>query len=295
MKTFINFAFLFLPIFSFAQVNTLNDQLWTRVMTCYDMFEDSNEDGLPDFDKIDDAKNGYLKISGTWPTCGCSCNSTVGAYKNKKGTYTMLQSDGVTCSWERKISSDRNLIDVLPAGFGLENFSNQDLNSEILAPAFFFNFDIPRYGTETKVSIELVPFGLTPDGEDIHCFEYKEDTENGNVISLLSIRDIAEQIKNEKTLDYILSGEFDKILDVDMIAIERTFDENFFTSIEDIREHLWTLKKIYNIYNKLEYTELTLDWNIENSRFYIKSKGKKAVKMSFRQFLKDGLYWNPIC
>jgi len=85
---------LLFPALSFGQKSTsLSEQLWSRVKFCYDMFEDNDEDGKPDFKKIDDSKNGYLKIFGVTPPCGCACNATVGAYKQKDGKYSFLQSD----------------------------------------------------------------------------------------------------------------------------------------------------------------------------------------------------------
>ena len=46
-----------------ATAPPLDDLLWSRVEKCHSYFEDFTDDGIPDFDKIDDAKNGYLMVS----------------------------------------------------------------------------------------------------------------------------------------------------------------------------------------------------------------------------------------
>ena len=93
MKFLIRLLFMLIPIIGMGQnKNTLSKMLWDRVGVCFSNFEDMDEDGSPDFDKIDDSKNGYLKISGSFPTCGCTCASAVAAYKNAAGSYTALRS-----------------------------------------------------------------------------------------------------------------------------------------------------------------------------------------------------------
>ena len=87
-------VFLLFMIMSFAANSyaqkTLSQQLWDQVQACYSNFEDMDEDGKPDFTAVDDSRNGYLQISGDWPTCGCGCTSTVAAFKNHSGKYTFL-------------------------------------------------------------------------------------------------------------------------------------------------------------------------------------------------------------
>ncbi|MGB1217431.1 MAG: hypothetical protein ACPG5P_06120, partial [Saprospiraceae bacterium] len=240
-----------IPILGFGQTQqTLSKILWSRVNNCYSMFEDWNEDGVPEFDKIDDAKNGYLKISGSWPTCGCSCSSEVGAYKDNDGEYTILQSDEIVCSWERKISSNKELKDILPLDFGVNSFMIEHIDDKSYAPIFLIDFEIPRIGTDTKVRLELIPLGLFPQGDNLICFEYKEQQARK---PLHGIRNIAKEIADTNSLTHLLNGDFDKIsaVDKDLISKEIGTADSHFKSITEIQEYLIKLKKTYDVYANL--------------------------------------------
>ena len=295
MKNIILILVVLIPSIGFGQTQkTLSDILWSRVNNCYSMFEDADNDGVPEFSKIDDSKNGYLKISGSWPTCGCSCSSEVGAYKNDIGEYIILQSDRVECSWERKISSNKELKSILPVNFGINNFTPEQIDWEKNFSIFYLNIEIPRIGTDTKVRLELVPFGLKPQGEKLICFEYKQEKP---FKSLHGIRDVAIEMSDEKTIDHILNGSFDKISTADnqLILKEIGTDDSRFKSKEEMREYLLHLKNIYDIYSKLKTDELILGWNRDESRFYIKSEGKKIPQISFIDFLITNRYWDWMC
>jgi hypothetical protein len=295
MKDLLLILVVLVPSIGFGQKQeTLSDILWNRVNSCYSMFEDMNDDGVPDFNKIDDSKNGYLKISGSWPTCGCSCSSTVGAYKNIEGEFIFLQSDMVLCSWERRIHSNKELEDILPESFGINNFALEQIDWKNDYSMFYLDVEIPRIGTDTKVKLELIPFGLLPQGLNPICFEYKQVKPYK---SLYGIKDVAKEMSDKKTIDYILNGSFDKISTVDnkLILKEIGNDDSRFKSIEEMREYLLHLKKVYDIYSKLKTNELILGWNRNESRFYIKSEGEKLQQISFIDFLIDNRYWDWMC
>ncbi|MGM0581596.1 MAG: hypothetical protein ACQETL_12990 [Bacteroidota bacterium] len=289
---------LLLPILTFGQsTETLSDLLWNSVNSCYSRFEDMNDDGIPEFDKIDDAANGFLQISGSWPTCGCSCKATVGAYKNDKGEYTTLQSEDFLCSWRRKISSNKSLEDILPRGFGLQSFTSKDITEQIDYPIFFIDFEIPRIGTETKAKIELVPFGLKPDGNKLHCFEYMEKPTYENCKSEYRIKDISKDINEPTTLDFLIKGEFNQISKADYEVIEDAIgnDDSRFSSIKEIQNTLINLQEIYSIYSVLESTEIILGWDRHTSNFYIKEKIEKNEDLTFQEFLIKNKYWGASC
>lgn len=296
MKIPFKFLFFLIPAICFGQKNSsLSEQLWSRVKYCYEMFEDNDEDGKPDFEKIDDSKNGYLKIFGSTPPCGCFCSATVAAYKSKDGKYTFLQSQSESCTWNKKISSSRDLEEILPDGFGINSFMTGKSNTQTANPIFFVNFEIPQVGTDTKVKLELVPFGLKPDTDGLICYEYRQNDESDNVKSLRIVQDFVTEISNEKTLDYLLAGEFSKITENDNNFIQNAISNGDLTSIEELQQDLLELKNIYDLYQKLDCTELTLGWNRETSKFYIKEKGKKAEIQSFKDFLINGSYWGFVC
>lgn len=298
MNHIIKIFLFFISLSAYGQTtNSLSKILWSRVQTCYSMFEDMDDDGIPDFESIDDSKNGYLKISGGWPTCGCSCSSTVGAYKNEAGRYIILQSDKALCSWERKVSSNTDLKEILPDDFGINSFISGEISEKFANPIFLVDFEIPRIGTDTKLTIELVPFGLRPDGNELLCFEYKEKERYNNCKSIHRIGDIAEDIQEIGTLDYLLTGDFDKISQADNVVIEKAIgdDDSRFQSKEEIQQYLRELKKAYKVYILIESTELTLGWNRQDSRFFIKEKGNKPNRLTFKDFLIKNKYWGPVC
>ncbi|MCW3789702.1 hypothetical protein [Plebeiibacterium sediminum] len=295
MKNIFLIILSVIPLLGFGQSQkSLSEILWSRVSHCYSMFEDMDDDGVPDFNKIDDSKNGYLKISGSWPTCGCSCSSTVGAYKNNEGEYIILQSDKELCSWERKISSNKNINEILPIDFGINSFLSEKLEIKYSNPIFFIDVEIPRVGTDTKVKIELVPLGLFPYGDNLICFEYGQ---NKSCKSLYLFKDIVNKMTDINTLDYLLAGEFEKINTVDNKLIQKGIgtDDSRFDSLNEMQEYLLRVKKVYDIYCKLETKELILGWNRIESRFYIKRKGECIVQVSFIDFLKSSEYWDWMC
>ncbi len=295
MKNIFLIILTIIPLGGFGQSpKSLSEILWNRVNECYSMFEDMDDDGVPDFNKIDDSKNGYLKISGSWPTCGCSCSSTVGAYKNNDGTYIILQSDKELCSWERKISSNRDMKEILPIDFGINSFLLERIDTELSTPIFFVDFEIPRFGTDTKVKLELVPLGLSTKGDNLICFEYGQ---NESCKSLYHIKKIAKEMSDKNTLNYLLTGEFEKITSEDDKLIQKGIgsDDSRFESLKEMQEYLLRIKKVYDVYCKLETKELVLGWNRAQSRFYIKGKGGCIEQVKFIDFLKSCSYWDWMC
>ena len=85
--------FIYLLAFSLISSNaigqktsSLKKQMWQYIEQCHSAIE-AGEDTDMKPEIIDDCSNGYLKVSGVWPTCGCGCSSIVGAYKKTDGSY----------------------------------------------------------------------------------------------------------------------------------------------------------------------------------------------------------------
>ncbi|MBN1638701.1 MAG: hypothetical protein JW866_07030, partial [Ignavibacteriales bacterium] len=171
MKTqLLVITIFFLTIIVYGQQSkNLSEQMWERVQPCYSMFEDYDEDGKIDYDElIDDSKNGYLKISGSYPTCGCSCTHTVGAYKGNDGKYTFVEEEEWTCSWTKTISSNKDLSEIFPNNFGINTFIPRAENTiDNNVALFYLDIEIPRVGTDTEVSIKVIPFGLYVENDGI--------------------------------------------------------------------------------------------------------------------------------
>ena len=295
-KTLLQLLLFCCPIFLWAQSpKPLHQQLWDRVQPCYSNFEDMDDDGGLDYDKIDDARNGYLHISGTFPSCGCECSSTVGAYRNARQEYILVQVDEASCEWAKTLSSNRKLADILPENFGISHFTATPPLIELDHPVFFLHLTIPRKGTDTKAQLELVPFGLTATEKGPIAYQYSQE---GVLLPPKGgIRGIAKNIQDPQTLQYMLEGSFNRIVpkDLALLTDEIGEDDLSYDSLEEIQASLQELKYRYDLYSSLAYTEITFSWNRQLSRFEIKDKGTPPVSMSFQQFLVEMTYWMLVC
>ncbi|MTB53108.1 hypothetical protein [Lewinella sp. W8] len=291
-------ACLSLSVHLMGQKQSLRDQLWERVNPCFSNFEDMDDDGKPDFDQIDDARNGYLHVSGGWPTCGCSCASTVGAYRNDRGEYTLLQMDEANCSWDRKLSSNRDIWSVLPEEFGLKDFVGRELALDLDDPTFFLSVEIPRKGTDTEVSLKLIPLGLELEAAGPIVTEYGE---GGNISQHQPISEIAtfaRSLSDDEALTSILNGDFAELAEVDKRAFSRLIGDSYgqFATEESLRETLQRLRDKYELYFRVKYQKIVLGWDRQQSRFFVKKRVPAASgTKSFRQFLIEAEYWAVMC
>lgn len=296
MKHLLVIFIILIPIISFGQKPTpLSKLLWDRVKVCYSLIEEGFDGEAIELDKIDDSRNGYLKISGSWPACGCSCSSTVGAYKNRQNQYTILQLDEVLCDWEKKISSNKKLEDILPIDFGIKDFISAPITEKPDYPIFFVNFNIPRIGTDTKLKLELIPLGIIPEGNDLLCYHYIGINKHK---LFYIITQLVKSFKDDKTLNFLLAGKFSSICENDQKLISEIVENNHGSELKskkDVQNWLIDLKKIYNIYKMLTFDEIILGWDKQKSRFFIKEKIRKTENITFKKFLISKEYWYPSC
>ncbi|WP_196888339.1 hypothetical protein [Aureivirga sp. CE67] len=296
MRKTLIILFLFSIKFCNSQSKTnLSKLLWESVNSCYKMIENgSDEDYGMDLNKIDDAKNGYLQISGSWPTCGCSCTSTVAAFKNLQGKYTLIQTDEEPCAWKKSIHSNKDLKSIFPENFGIQSFGAKVNSENVSFPYFYLSIDIPRYGTDMKVELFTIPFGLKNEGNQLISYGYGNFKERKY---LHGISTIVNSIKDQNTLNHLVSGNFNKIQIEDLKIIQEEIgdDDSRFDNLGELQKYLKELKEIYIVYNQLETTSLVFGWDKKSSRFYIKSKGKNKTKTSFLEFLQNHAYWSPVC
>lgn len=290
-SSFITLYFILLSIIVCGQSKKrLHSLLWNGVQTCYSNFVEQDKQ---DFSIIDDTKNGYLKIFGSYPTCGCFCSATIGAYKNKKGDFTTLQTSSFTCNWSQQISSTKTLEEVLPKGFGIHEFIQDSISSKFESPIFYIDLVIPRKGTDTKMKLTLVPFGLRPKGDGLLCYSYDES--NVNQKPLYKLSDLARNLKQDASLQQILSGNYDTIATADKEQLKKYIGEDGFTSIDEIRDYLLKLKAVYDVYVNITHEEITLSWNRQTSRFSVKEKSGSPKIVTFRNFLVQQRFWTALC
>ena len=289
----------------FPQNKTLSEQLWERVENCHTLLHDLAVDGDIDFNKIDDSNNGYLKIWGSYPTCGCTCSSTVGAYRDSKGSYTFLQKEESSCDWRKSISSNKDLAEILPDDFDISVFSKNPVSKKCTYAAFFLDVEIPRIGTDTKFTLNLIPFGiLKPEENSWITFNYSEHNpeEEENSIAPQFIQDVqrmAIKITDDATLIHLLNKDYDSINPNDKKYIEQNVlgkdSSGQIKSLDELTEKLLLLKNAYDVYSELDFMSVMMKWNKEKGRFGIKSKSNRPKTVSFKEFILESEFWVPVC
>lgn len=300
MKSIFTTLLLFsICVFSFAQTKSLSEQLWERAEPCNNALEDMDEDGDKDYEElIDDSKNGYLKISGSFPTCGCECSSTVGAFKTAAGEYVFLDKTTWSCGWTHEISSNRDLNSILPLGIGKEimGYNPKEWFGEA---HFYYDLEIPQFGTKTKLTVKIIPIGLSISSDGLPFSPFYKEQDHVENYAVYNIPDIVKKLDNE-TIKMLVNGDFDLLSEKDNTILDayirkNDYDSGRFASLDEISEVLNKIKDIHRMYSKLKYTSFTLDWDKKDERFYIKSKDESPEEVSFEEFLENVTYWMPIC
>ncbi|MBN1950783.1 MAG: hypothetical protein JW801_06240 [Bacteroidales bacterium] len=299
MKSFIYIMLLAFPGTNLlSQTNTLSEQLWDRVSECYSMFEDMDEDGEADYNQIiDDSRNGYLMIDGDWPTCGCGCRHIAGAYKDSEGNYTFLEKETWNCSWVHKIKSNRDLHKVFP----------DDMNDAFIpysntyyiehSTPFYLDVEIPQHGTDTRVTLKVIPFGINLEGGKLISYGYFEDDCAEGCQSVNCLERLAQKVEDDNSLVYLAEGDLGKISGKDMEHIRDIIASNNdgITSPNQLTEALQNIRSAYQFYQKVQHEYLILGWDRHAARFYIKEKGAAPEVLTFREFIIRGPYWNIMC
>ncbi|MFN3136123.1 MAG: hypothetical protein ACE37L_00440 [Allomuricauda sp.] len=288
-----------------AQGKSLSHQLWERVKDCQVLLDDTDNGEKLDFNKIDDSKNGYLKIWGSYPTCGCTCSSTVGAYRDSKGGYTFLQKEESSCDWRKSISSNKGLAEILPDSFDIHVFTKSPSLIKSKYAIFFLDVEIPRFGTDTKFTLNLIPFGiLKPEENSWITYNYSEHNpeEEKNSIAPQFIQDVQRmviKITDDSTLIHVLNKDYDSINPNDKKYIEQNVlgkdSSNRIKSLDKLTETLILLKNAYDVYSELDFMSVMMKWNKEKGRFEIKSKSNRPKTVSFKEFILESEFWVPVC
>lgn len=273
--------------------NELKKLLWENVESCFSNFNDLDEKDKNNLEIIEDTKNRYLEVCGTYPTCGCYCSAKVAAYKDDKNNYTLLQTNENDCSWTKNVKINQELNQVLPKGFGFNSFSSTQIIPFLKNPAFYLNFTIPIKGTDTKVTPELIPFGLNAKQKSAWVYSYSQNKAEPKSIS--DIKKIVTGIENNETITYLISGAIDSISPKDLKVIKTSITNKAFSSTKELSAIFTELKNIYNTYLTIEHSYIILGWNKEKGSFFIKEKGDKPKAINFKNFLLHANYWEPIC
>ncbi|WP_299673459.1 hypothetical protein [uncultured Tenacibaculum sp.] len=299
-KTILTSIFILTLSLAFSQ--NLKQQLWNFANPCnkaiidgYEESFDKKHKNLKDYCKtcIDDSRNGYLFIEGEWPTCGCSCLNEIGAYRKTNGNYTLLKYESWPCSNSFGIYTNENLIDILPKHFSLKEF-NSTAQMDTLN-YFHLKMKIPRIGTDTKVKLKLFPLGQVGIGK----IGISYNTKNSKKIywSLSSIEwKIIKHLKNDYQIQLIMDKKINDLpQNIKNKILPQIGIDKAFKSEKELITKLSYIKRVYNAYMSLQYTEIIFSWNRILGRFEIKDKTGKPKQMSFLKFIKESQYLSPAC
>lgn len=292
MKIIVLFTLL-ISNFSYSQYElNLSQKMWYRVESCSYIYNDDDIAYNPD--NIDDTKNGYLKVFGD------HCTSTVGAYKLNDGKYVFLDKQTNICTWNNKIDSNMNLDNIFP-DFEKEGFFKKGTTNSTGYSSYYLDFNIPRKGTDTEVTIRNIPIGLMIKSTRIISFNYDEGESFSNCnTSLFSVRSIIEKLQDKNTINYLLLNQTENITKYDLsiineyIKTKRT-SMGTFNSINELIDCLKIIKDNYDLFLNIEHRTVTLGWDRNQGEFYIKKKGKHPEFMTFKEFLLNMEYWSPSC
>lgn len=277
--------------------NNLKEQLWARIQSISDYTDSNSIGGIKDLiTVIDDTNNGYLKVSGEFPPCGCLTSETVAAFKDINGNYTFLEEETNACNWRYSILSNKKIATILPTDFSIDNFIpnlKQDTTKQAL---FFLNFNIPRYGTVTKVILEFIPLGMTIKSDTPLVYHISEYAKNTTLKELKNMHQLVLKLSDEG-IDLISQCNNKNLSTKDLNTLNQYQKNHTKNSLELFRNHLNHLKKMYDLYRQIEYKSILLKWDKTTAKFHSIEKEKLVKKMSFHQFVRSSLlkYWSANC
>lgn len=279
-----------------AQKSTLADLLWEEAGGHID----TSEDHGGQYEIVDDAKNGYLKVAFTEEGCGCYTETSVAAYKDNTGNYTTLQMFWDGCGNQKLLSSNKNLISVLPKDIGLHTFLPDTANhNDIDLPALFYlEVSLPQKGINTQIDLKYIPYGIRVTGEDqILSFSGYRQSNTTDFGYHDNLKEVLEKFTDSSTFKYVVNNEQHKIIDIDKQIVSELYGrEKTVKNFESLSALFRMLENYYKASKHIEYKSVILGWNRKEARFYIKKKVKNdAPKMSFLEFIRELPFLVAIC
>ncbi|QCX01905.1 hypothetical protein FGM00_17955 [Aggregatimonas sangjinii] len=282
-----------------AQSSSLADMLWAEAGG-RPLQMDSDKESRTSI--TDDAANGYLRIFYEDEGCGCPFDTTVAAYKKANGEFAILKTYWDGCGDQRTFSANIDKAVLLPEDFGLQTFLPNSMKKayDIDSAVFYLNVELPRNGTDTKIDLKFIPFGLHVEPTDqvlAHSYARNDDENGSNGVYMEEIQDMLRKLSHEETITYILNREPDKIKKEDKGIVKRLYGEgNRYRSIEELSVPIAKLRAIYEIAKDVEYKSVVLGWNRDTARFYIKERIKNNTpEHSFLEFVRQFQFLRAVC
>lgn len=287
--------FLGLGMTTIVNAQTMKENLFNMVSRCYNAWKSEGTDIDENGKKFEygnikyDLPNGYVETHGGWPTCGCGCEAKAAAFKDANGQYTYIKYEEFNCDDYGISDSNRNILDIMPEGFGLKSFTDYYLGKPS-DYSFQLKFIIPKVGTDMNVKLSVLPLGSVPN--DVNGLTFKSTGNIKNAFTLHCLQYIAKEVDNN-TLLWAAEGKFDELSAEQQEKFQKIVSsynshnnggEAFYS---DILLCIIDVKRMYDIYQSLNCVDMTLKWNKQTARFEIKSKGPKVPACSFKEFLTN--------
>ncbi|MBK8011256.1 MAG: hypothetical protein IPK13_07885 [Deltaproteobacteria bacterium] len=254
---------------------------------CYGLVEPG-----PDHKLVEEPKNGYLHVEGSYPTCGCGCSVTVGAYRRTSGAHVMLKREEWTCEQAIGLSASVPLSSILPMGVGLATFGAKPPASD--EARFFLDVEIPRHGTKTVLLLRMLPFGVRATCAHGLCVDML-DRDNTRRDSLELVWKLVHATSDPAVLEAFMNQG---VVSPEWMREVASMLDHHIKTVDDLRKELLALRRTYEIYQSLATTRVTLSWNRVASRFDVankKAQPSPPPRRTFLEFLKESHFWQPVC
>lgn len=293
MKQLMTIFLLASLVIQHSDAQNLEQKMMQQLGPCAETLWEEGEDYYTLKDAY--AQNGYLSISGGWPTCGCGCEATVAAFRDAQKNYTFLRWEDWDCAQEFGCYSSGKIEDILPRDLSLNAFiSEEKMPMQFNAKSYFYlELELPIHGTDILVKLKPLPLGML--GSSKNGLVYNTKSVQITDHAAANLRTIANIVETEEQLNLLKTNSLEQLPTALQERINRVLKQHYEYTWEDFYLLLMQSYDVYLIYEQLDYEEATLGWNRENARFFLKNKAKKPKKKTFLEFLKTTKTYEVLC
>jgi len=293
MKTWMATLLIGLGLSSIGMGQSLEQKMLKQLGPCWETLQEEGEEYYTLEDK--QVKNGYLSISGGWPTCGCGCEATLAAFKDAQKAYTFVRWEDWNCAQEFGLYTSRAIEDVLPKDFSLNSFVSKE-NAAINFQSnsyFYIEAQLPIYGTDVPVKLKPLPLGMV--GSSKNGLVY--NTQSIEILdrAAANLRNIANVLESEEQLGWLRTNNLNKLPKELQERIDKILKQHYQYTWAKFHALLEQAYVAYNVYIQLDFEEAVLGWDRTSARFFLKSKSKKPKLKTFLEFLRTTKTYEVIC
>ncbi|WP_196892736.1 hypothetical protein [Aureivirga marina] len=264
----------------------MKELLLSQVEKCNSMFD--TEEEMTSF--VLDLKNNYVHSEGSWPNCGCNCNTTAKAFEKTNGEFAILKRE----SWSCENSYATSIKEYLPENFNFSTFYQKDSSQTLVKNTFYLDVTIPKNQNEITLSLKIVPFGTNHKSNETLVFNYEESEKS---IILEDIKTMIGTFDDPHTVEYLLDESYNNISNSDMNLIKyyTSMPDSAICSVRMLSEYMHELKDIYDIYSNLKCDKVILLWDRKNDKFRVADQINTVRFDNFNNFLEEVPFWTPKC